>query len=109
MPATPGDVDGNVAATVALIEQHGSGCDLVVTPELVTSGYDLDVLASAGRRLAQPLDGPAVAAVVGAAARTGATVVLGLLELDGDDVFDSAVTIAPEGTVATYRKTHLYP
>jgi predicted amidohydrolase len=35
--------------------------------------------------------------------------VLGLLELDGDDVFDSAVTIAPDGAVATYRKTHLYP
>ena len=34
---------------------------------------------------------------------------LGLLELDGDDVFDSAVTIAPDGAVAAYRKTHLYP
>lgn len=109
MQATPGDVDGNLAATLALIGEHGPGCDLVVTPELVTSGYDLDLLASAGRRLAQPLDGPAVAAVSSAAAQTGATVVLGLLELDGDDVFDSAVTIAPDGAVAAYRKTHLYP
>jgi predicted amidohydrolase len=109
MSATPGDVDGNVAATVALIREHGPGCDLIVTPELVTSGYDLDVLAASGRRLAQPLDGPAVAAVSGAAAETGATVVLGLLELDGDEVFDSAVTIAPDGAVVVYRKTHLYP
>jgi predicted amidohydrolase len=108
MQATPGDVDGNVAATVALIREHGPGSDLVVTPELVTSGYDLDLLASAGRRLAQPVDGPAVAAVAAAAAETGTTVVLGLLELD-DDVFDSAVTIAPAGVVSTYRKTHLYP
>jgi predicted amidohydrolase len=58
MQATPGDVDGNIAATLALIREHGPGCDLVVTPELVTSGYDLDVLASAGRKLAQPVDGP---------------------------------------------------
>jgi predicted amidohydrolase len=109
MQATPGDVDGNVAATVALIRAHGPGCDLVVTPELVTSGYDLDLLASAGRRLAQPIDGPAVAAVAAAAAETATTVVLGLLESDSDEVFDSAVTIGPAGVVSTYRKSHLYP
>jgi predicted amidohydrolase len=109
MSATPGDVDGNVAAVVALVRQYGADADLVVTPELVTSGYDLDLLATSALDLAQPLDGPAVAAVAAAATATAATVVLGLLERDGDAVYDSAVTIDPDGAVSNYRKTHLYP
>jgi predicted amidohydrolase len=109
MSATPGDVEGNVAAVVELVRTHGAGADLVVTPELVTSGYDLDVLASDALALAQPVDGLAVAAVATAAADTGATVLLGLLERDGDTVYDSAVTIAPDGASSCYRKSHLYP
>jgi predicted amidohydrolase len=109
MEATPGDVAGNVAALVELVHSHGRGADLVVTPELVTSGYDLELLGSAGLDLAEPLGGPSVATVADVAADVGATVVLGLLERDGDTVYDSAVTISPDGTVSNYRKSHLYP
>lgn len=109
MAAAPGDVAGNVAAVVALATTHGHGADLVVTPELVTSGYDLELLGTDGLDLAQPLDGPAVAAVAAVVAETGATVVLGLLERDGDTIYDSAVTITPDGTITNYRKSHLYP
>jgi predicted amidohydrolase len=109
MAATPGDVAGNIAAVVELANLHGRGADLVVTPELVTSGYDLELLGSAGRELAEPLDGPSVSTVAEVAADIGATIVLGLLERDGDAVYDSAVTISPDGAVSTYRKSHLYP
>ena len=71
MAAVPGDVAGNVAAVVALAATHGHGADLVVTPELVTSGYDLDLLGTDGLDLAHSLDGPAVAAVAAVAAETG--------------------------------------
>jgi predicted amidohydrolase len=107
--ATPGDVDGNVTAVVELARVHGRDADLVVTPELVTSGYDLELLRAAGTNLAEPLDGPSVAAIADVAVDTGATIVLGLLELDGDAVYDSAVTISPDGAVKNYRKSHLYP
>jgi predicted amidohydrolase len=43
------------------------------------------------------------------AAETGATIVVGLLEQDGDRLYDTAVVVAPEGTVVPYRKSHLYP
>lgn len=109
MAAVPGDVAGNVSSVVELARVHGPGADLVITPELVTSGYDLDLLAAQGLDLAQTADGPAVAAVASAAADTGATIVLGLLERDGDTMYDSAVTITPAGRVTNYRKTHLYP
>jgi predicted amidohydrolase len=107
--ATPGDVAGNVAAVAELAQLHGRGADLVVTPELVTSGYDLELLAEAAPDLAEPLSGPSVSTIADVAAETGATMVLGLLELDGDAVYDSAVTITPDGAVSGYRKSHLYP
>ena len=34
---------------------------------------------------------------------------LGLLERDGDTIYDSAVTITPDGTITNNRKSHLYP
>ena len=109
MEAAPGDVAGNVAAVVELAHRYGPDADLVVTPELVTTGYDLDLLGAAGTELAEPLDGASVSTVAEVAADTGATIVLGLLELDGDAVYDSAVTIFPDGAITSYRKSHLYP
>ena len=109
MEAAPGDVAGNVAAVVELAHLHGRDADLVVTPELVTTGYDLELLGAAGTDLAEPLDGASVSTIAEVAADTGATIVLGLLELDGDAVYDSAVTISPDGAVTSYRKSHLYP
>ena len=56
--AEPGEVAANVERLVALIEEHGPGVDLVVAPELATTGYDLDLLTARGRELGEPADGP---------------------------------------------------
>jgi predicted amidohydrolase len=92
-----------------LVLEHADGAPLVVAPELVTSGYDLDVLARRGRELAEPLDGPTSARVAELAAQTGATLVFGLLERDGDVLYDTAVVATPDGGLVPYRKSHLYP
>lgn len=81
--------------------------DLLVAPELATSGYFFSS-ASEARRLAEPVPGPTTEALTEAAARTGCTVVTGLPELSGDKVYNSSVVVGPEGLIGTYRKVHLF-
>jgi len=83
MSARAGDLAGNLDRFAELVLAHAGGADLVVAPELVTSGYDLDVLARRGRELAEPLDGPIAARVSELAKRVDATLVLGMLERHG--------------------------
>jgi predicted amidohydrolase len=109
LSAEPGDVTGNVERLLDAVRTHGPGSDLVVTPELVTTGYDLDMFDERGAELAEPLDGPTVSAVAKAAAQVGTTIVLGILERDGDVLYDTAAVILPDGSVYPFRKTHLYP
>jgi predicted amidohydrolase len=109
MAAHPGDLPANVDRLAELVAKHADGAELVVAPELVTSGYDLDVLARRGRELAEPLDGPTAARVSELATQTGATLVFGMLERDGDVLYDTAVVAAPDGDLVPYRKSHLYP
>jgi predicted amidohydrolase len=109
MAAPPGDLAANVDRLAELVRKHAGEGELVVAPELVTSGYDLEVLARRGRELAEPLDGPIAARVAELATQTGATLVLGLLERDGDVLYDTVVAVAPDGHLTPYRKSHLYP
>jgi predicted amidohydrolase len=109
MAAHPGEVSANVDRLAELVREYADGAELVVAPELVTSGYDLDVLARRGRELAEPLDGPTAARVAELATQTGATVVFGMLERYGDVLYDTAVVAAPDAHLVPYRKSHLYP
>lgn len=107
--ATPGDVSGNVDRLVEMVEVYGPETDLVVAPELATTGYDLDLLGVRGPELAEPVDGPSVTRLRTVAAEAGTTLAVGLLERDGDRVYDSLLTLIPTGEVHAYRKSHLYP
>jgi N-carbamoylputrescine amidase len=97
----------NRELTVAAAEQlFDRGAKLVVLPELVVSGYAAD-----RERLldvAEPLDGPAVAAWTELARRRDGWVAGGLCERDGDSLFNSAVLVGPEGVELHYRKLHLF-
>jgi predicted amidohydrolase len=109
MAAPPGDLAANVDRLAKLVRKHAGEGELVVAPELVTSGYDLEVLARRGTELAEPLDGPIAARMSELATETGATLVLGLLERAGDVLYDTVVAVAPDGRVTPYRKSHLHP
>lgn len=109
MAASPGDVDGNIARLVDAIRQHGPTADLVVAPELATTGYDLELIGGRADDLAEPADGRTVTLLGQEAARAGATVVAGFLERDGDQLYDSLAIVTPDGDHTIYRKSHLYP
>jgi predicted amidohydrolase len=81
--------------------------DLLVAPELATSGYFFASTEQA-RELSEPIPGPTTDALVEAAAKTGCTVVIGLPERAGNTLYNSAVVVGPEGIIGTYRKIHLF-
>jgi predicted amidohydrolase len=105
-----GDVAGNRArGAAAVAEAAAGGAQLVVLPELATSGYCFEDAAEA-RALAEPIPGPTTEAWGAAAAAAGVVVVGGICELDADGaVRNTIVVLGPDGTLlARYRKLHLW-
>ena len=82
--------------------------DLLVCPELATTGYlyrDKQEL----RAVAEPVpSGPTVVRMAAAARELKRAVVFGIAELAGENIYNSAVAIQPEGPVVCYRKAHLF-
>lgn len=108
MEALFGDIAHNLARLESLLREVGDA-DLIVAPELVTTGYDLERLENTAHELAEPADGITVKTVERLAHDLDATLVVGFLEGgDHDAVYDSVVIASPDNTT-TYRKTHLYP
>jgi predicted amidohydrolase len=82
--------------------------DLLVGPELATTGY-LFLDKEALRAVAEPVpSGPTVTRVAAAARETGRAMVFGIAERAGEKIYNSAVLIQPDGPVVCYRKAHLF-
>jgi len=81
---------------------------IVLFPELASSGYVFESLDEA-RSCGEPPDGPTVSAWAVGAAHFGGVVIGGFAEL-GDDgsLYNSAAVVGPDGLLAVYRKTHLW-
>jgi predicted amidohydrolase len=109
LEAVPGERDLNLERFDRAVREDCAGADLIVTPELMNVGYDLERIDREPDELAEPLDGPTVTLALELARESGATIVVGLLERDGERLHDSAAIVEPSGVVATYRKSHLYP
>jgi predicted amidohydrolase len=105
--AKPFDVDANrdLAAKSAAVA-FDQGADIVILPEMVVQGYVVD--PSRLLSLAESVNGPTVKAFTRVAADAGGYVVGGFCERDGDDLYNSAVAVGPEGTILHYRKAHLF-
>lgn len=89
-------------------EKQG-GADLVVLPELFTSGYFFRSSADV-REAAEPVpEGPTTDWLAERASHTGAALVAGLPERGADGaLYNSAVVCSPGGFAGVYRKVHLY-
>jgi 5-aminopentanamidase len=98
-----GDLDGNRARACAAIE--AADADLVVLPELMTTGYVFESEDEL-RALARPTE-EAVAPWVEAA---GDRVVVGGFAELGEDgrLYNSAAIVDREGVLVRYRKVHLW-
>jgi len=101
-----GDINGNLERAFALADRTEG--DLLVFPELFTTGYqfiDRDELFRYSETIP---GGPTTSAMLEYAKRTDTFLAGGLAERDGERIYNSAVLVGPDGSVHTYRKTHLF-
>jgi len=103
------DPEGNRAAVVAGVRDAvARGAELVVLPELVTSGYVFADLAEA-QALAEPVDGPTIRLLTELSAEHGIVLVAGFCEVsEGDRPYNSLAVLDRGELLAVYRKTHLW-
>jgi predicted amidohydrolase len=104
-----GEKERNVARSLEWIARAANaGAQLAVLPELCNSGYVFETRDEAFA-LAEPIaDGPTTKTWMAAAARHGMVIVAGIAERDGDNLYNAAVVVGPEGYIGTYRKNHLW-
>ncbi|MEU8675614.1 carbon-nitrogen hydrolase family protein [Streptomyces sp. NPDC048560] len=103
----PGAVDENLKVLdEAAGRAAGAGAQLLVCPEMFLTGY---AIGDAVPRLAEASDGPGAQAVAEIAVRHGLAVLYGYPERSGEQIFNAAQLIGPDGAaLANYRKTHLF-
>ncbi|UOX85298.1 carbon-nitrogen hydrolase family protein [Amycolatopsis sp. FBCC-B4732] len=90
---------------ILAFEDEIRGADLVVLPEAVLGGYPGRVPFVAYFAASVLVPGPEVSALAGLAARTGTTLVAGVIERDGSTLYSTAVFLDPHlGLVAKHRK-----
>ncbi|MFI6231174.1 carbon-nitrogen hydrolase family protein [Micromonospora echinospora] len=107
LPSTTGDPDANVARTAATIKRAGAeGNHLVVFPECTLSGYLFDSREET-QRAAIGIGDPRIGHLVQACRDASTVAVVGFLETDGTLLYNSAVTLGPQGVLGIYRKQHL--
>lgn len=102
-----GAVEGNLAAICSRLEQAArQKAQLVVFPECALTGYCISSRDEAAQ-LAQTIPGPATDHLANVCRQLGTQVVLGMLERDGDQLFNACALVGPEGVLDSYRKIHL--
>lgn len=104
-----GELDRNCETIVTSVTSAvATGADVVVLPELATSGYVFESLDEA-RSLAITADHDVFARVAQVLAGSPAVAVFGFCERgQGGLVHNSAAVVTADGVLAVYRKTHLW-
>ena len=85
-------------------QAKSAGADLLVLPEMCASGFTMDA-----KQFAEPADGPSIRGLSGIAADSKLWIIAGLSMRRDGKYLNSAVVLAPGGTVAaTYDKQRLF-
>jgi len=102
-------VFGELESNLETIRQalDGLTADLIILPELCTTGYqfvDREELA----RLAEAPDGPSLEQMSALARNCQGNIVYGFAESSNGKLFNSAALVGKKGVLALYRKVHLF-
>ncbi|UCG77493.1 MAG: acyltransferase [Nitrospirota bacterium] len=105
-----GPVFGDTGANLdkALNALSSEEYDLIVLPELFTTGYQFTSEEEVSYLSEKVPDGPTTASLARLSVEKGCYIVYGIAEKDGEQIFNSAVICGPDGYMGTYRKTHLF-
>jgi predicted amidohydrolase len=101
------DVNANLSSLEATVRAEAAlGAELTVFPECFSTGYCFDSLAEA-MAFGESVPGPSTERVGKLCAELKTHVVFGMLEKSGDQLFNVAVLMGPDGLIGSYRKVHL--
>ncbi len=103
------DVAGNLAHQVERIRAAAAeGSKLVVLPECSTTGWCF-TSANEVRTVAEPVpEGPTCQTWLALCRELDIHLVAGIVEVDGDRLFNASVLLGPGGHIGTFRKAHLW-
>jgi predicted amidohydrolase len=97
----------NLAEICGRVEEAArNGARLIAFPECALTGYGFDSKAEAWP-LAEPLPGPCSETLATLSKRFNVWVVCGLLERDGERLFNALALVGPRGLAGSYRKVHM--
>jgi predicted amidohydrolase len=101
------DKDHNLHRIAEYLEKAArAGARLAIFPECALTGYCFSSREEAWPH-AEAVPGPSTEAIAEVARRSGCSAVVGMLERAGDQLYNAAAVIGPEGILGTYRKVHL--
>lgn len=101
-----GDHSGNLGAIDSAVrDAMNAGVQLLVLPELATSGYHLSDMEA--RAAALPVSSEVFEQWT-RYLRSDSVAVVGFCETDGRDLYNSVAVLTPGGIASVYRKTHLW-
>jgi predicted amidohydrolase len=97
----------NLDACLARLEEAAAeGAQLTVFPECAIPGYMFDS-AEEALPYAEEIPGTSTDAFESECRRLGVHAIAGLIEREGDTLYNAAILIGPDGLIGSYRKTHL--
>jgi omega-amidase len=97
------DAAKNRAALDRRLAQISMPTDLIVLPEMFTTGFSMQAA-----ELAETMDGPTVDWLRGHAAAHQAVVTGSIIIRDGDSFFNRLLWVRPDGSLSYYNKRHLF-
>ncbi|MHA2059532.1 MAG: nitrilase-related carbon-nitrogen hydrolase [Candidatus Ranarchaeia archaeon] len=104
-----GDVSANISKMERFIQQAiAQKVDLIVFPELCTSGYNFQTKEDVRSVSEEIPSGPSTSKLQEIAKKGNITIVFGIPEIKNDVIYNSAVVLSPQGYLGTYRKLHLF-
>ena len=107
MDVAIGKTDENLRNILQRLKDAAANkAELVIFPECALSGYCFSDRDEAWA-VAEELSGPSCSQLATAAKDSGLFAVVGFLEREGENLYNSAVVIGPRGVLGVFRKVHL--
>lgn len=97
------DRDANFRQFDLLLEQVEKHTDLIVLPEMFTTGFSMNPA-----KLAEPANGPTLAWMRVQAAKHNAVITGSFIAEEGGNYFNRLLWVRPDGTFEQYDKRHLF-
>jgi predicted amidohydrolase len=106
MQVIAGDIEGNTNKGLTLVNEAADKADVIILPEIWTTGYALKNVA----RTAETIDGPLITRLTGIARNNNVNIIAGSVPLrQNSRIYNSAVIIDRQGNrITSYEKVHLF-